>query len=351
MPYDSSLAGPDDQRTAHAGAPNLEYESDRAREARLHHEAKNKRRAVIFAGILALQVLVLMAMLEQGLDSGISTRQLLGKLRSSSADISLRQVPALLLLGVGAGLFSGMLGLGGGVLKIAGMLLLFKLDIYFARAVSLGTMFFATVSAIRPYAKNGLVTWPVVQEMLPAALVGLMGGVMLANYLREATLAFLFGFFVLFLGFYTLAMLFDDPREYVRKEDSAGGRLNKNHTYLARGIGALHGFVCGLLGISGGVVAVPTQHLALNMPTRVAIGNTLVVSALCSGVGSVAVIAMGVYQKDFSLPHVLFAIMCVGGGAILGSQLGVYIGTKTRVEFLKLLFVIISFGAGLSLLN
>ena len=349
MPYGCSLGGPDDHCSAKAGDPNSDHDCDR--ETCLRSEAKTKRRGIIFAAILVLLVLVLLAMLEQGISSGIATRQLLGKLRSSSTDVSLSQVPALVLLGVGAGVFSGMLGLGGGVLKIAGMLLLLKLDMFFARAVSLATMFFATATAIRPYAKNGMVAWPIVQEMLPAALVGLTVGVMLANYLREATLAFIFGFFVLFLGFYTLAMLFDDPRDCVRRQDLPGKRLLGNHVYLSRSIGALHGFVCGLLGISGGVVAVPTQQLLLNAPTRIAIGNTLVVSALCSGVGSVAVIAMGVGRGDFSLQHVLFAIMCVGGGAVIGSRIGVYIGTKTRVELLKLLFVIISFGAGLSLLN
>ncbi len=150
MPHDDSLAVPDSDSNVRIDNPKPEQGSDCAAGSCSQSESRTKKRAIIFAAILLLLTFMLVAMLERGLDSGIATRQLLGKLRSSSAEISIRQVPALFLLGVGAGLFSGMLGMGGGVLKIAGMLLLLKLDIFFARAVSLATMFFATASAIWP---------------------------------------------------------------------------------------------------------------------------------------------------------------------------------------------------------
>ncbi|MFC1596772.1 sulfite exporter TauE/SafE family protein [Planctomycetota bacterium] len=260
------------------------------------------------------------------------------------------QALALLLLGTAAGLFNGMLGMGGGVLKVAGMLLLLKLDIFFARAVALTTMFFAASSAVWPYAKRGFPVWESIRPMLPPAMAGLVGGVLLGNHLRSSTLACLFGFFVLFLGFYTLAMMFDDPGQHCLKKGALAGRFQRYREYLSGGIGVLHGFVCGLLGVSGGVISVPMQELLLNMPARNAIANSLVVSALCSGLGSAIVITIGVKQGAFSLEHLLFTVACVGSGAVLGAQIGVRMGDKTSTAVLKLLFVIMSFGAGLSLL-
>lgn len=350
MPHDCPVTCPDGDSCARIGNPNPEQRPDCAAPAYSETLERTKRRALVFAGLLLLLAFMLVAMFEQGFDSGIATRQLLGKLRSAGSDISFRQVPALVLLGMGAGLFSGMLGMGGGVLKIAGMLLLFKLDIFFARAVSLTTMFLATASAIGPYAKLGLPTWQSIRPMLPAAIAGLVVGVLLGNHLRGSTLACLFGFFMLFLAFYTLAMMFDDPRKHRLNKGALGGRFQRYHAYLCGGIGVLHGFICGLLGVSGGVTSVPMQQLLLNMPARNAIANTLVVSALCSGLGSVIVITIGIGRGAFSLEHLLFAVVCVGGGAILGAQIGVRMGEKTATEILKLLFVIISFGAGLSLL-
>ncbi|MBW2622471.1 MAG: sulfite exporter TauE/SafE family protein [Deltaproteobacteria bacterium] len=297
-----------------------------------------------------LVIIILVALFERGLDSGIAAQHLLGKLRSAETAISWRQAPALFLLGIGAGLFGGMLGLGGGVLKVAGMLLLFNLDIFFARAVSLTTMFITTASAAWPYAKRGFPIRQIIRPMLPPALVGVVGGLLLGNQLRGATLTHLFGFFVLFLGLYTLAMVFDDPKEHVLRRNFSNGRLHKYHGRLSGSIGALHGFICGLLGISGGVISVPMQQLLLNTPVRHAIANTLVVSAVCSGLGSITVIAIGTGRGVFSLEHILFAVMAIGGGAVLGAQIGVHMGLKSDTGVLRFLFVVISFGAGLSLL-
>jgi len=297
-----------------------------------------------------LVVIILVALFEQGLDPGVAARHLLGKLRSTETDIGWRQVPALFLLGIGAGLFSGMLGLGGGVLKVAGMLLLFKLDIFFARAVSLTTMFFTTASAIWPYAKRGFPIWSIIRPMLPPALLSVVGGLFLGNQLRGATLTHIFGFFVLFLGLYILAMVFDDPKENILRKNFSNGQLRQHHGPLSGSIGALHGFICGLLGISGGVISVPMQQLLLNVPVRHAIANTLVVSAVCSGLGSITVITIGVGRGVFSLEHILFAVLCIGGGAILGAQIGARMGIKSNAGVLRFLFVVISFGAGLPLL-
>jgi uncharacterized membrane protein YfcA len=344
------MTGPAGDSSVRIRDQKLEPRSDYTTPVYSEKQERTKRRALVFAGLFFLLTLMLVAMFERGLDSGIAARQLLGRLRSAGTDISFRQVPALVLLGVGAGLFSGMLGMGGGVLKIAGMLLLFKLDIFFARAVSLTTMFFATASSIGPYAKRGFPIWQSIRPMLPPAVAGLVWGVLLGNQLRSSTLACLFGLFMLFLAFYTLAMMFDDPRQYCFKKGPLRGRSQRHHRYLCGGIGVLHGFICGLLGLSGGAISVPMQQLLLNMPARNAIANTLVVSTLCSGLGSVIVITIGVGRGAFSLEHLLFALVCVGVGAVLGAQIGVRMSEKTSAEILKVLFVVVSFGAGLSLL-
>ncbi len=350
MPQDISVTGQDGMSGTPIRHQKPEPMSNLAARTNLGRRIEIKRRALIFAGLFLIVFLVMVALFEQGLDSGIAAQNMLGKLRSTETEIGWRQVPALFLLGIGAGIFGGMLGLGGGVLKVAGMLLVFNLDIFFARAVSLTTMFFTAASAAWPHAKRGFPIWRIIWPMLPPALVGVLGGILLGNQLRGATLTHLFGFFVLFLGLYTLAMVFDDPKEHVLGKSFSKGRFHKNHGRLAGSIGALHGFICGLLGISGGVISVPMQQLLLNMPVRHAIANTLVVSALCSGLGSIMVIAIGTGRRVFSLEHILFAVLCIGGGAVLGAQIGARMSLRSNTGVLRLSFVVISFGAGLSLL-
>lgn len=350
MSQDDSVTGPDGIISALIGHKKPGPKSNFAARMDIGRRREVKKRALIFAGLFLMVFLVLVALFEQGLDPGIATQNLLGKFRSTDSSIGWRQVPALFLLGLGAGLLGGMLGLGGGVVKIAGMLLLFNLDIFFARAVSMTTMFFTAASAAYPYAKKGFPDWKTIGLMLPMALVGVLGGLLLGNQLRGSTLTHIFGFFMLFLGLYTLAMVFDDPKEHIHRKDHSGEMPHKHHQRMAASISALHGFICGVLGISGGVISVPMQQLLLNTPVRNSIANTLVISAVCSGLGSITVITIGVGRGVFSLEHILFTVMCIGVGAVIGGQIGARVGVKSNAGVLRFLFVLISFGAGLSLL-
>jgi hypothetical protein len=73
--------------------------------------------------------------------------------------------------------------------------------------------------------------------------------------LGATDLAFTFGFFVLFLlfvlclGSYTLAMIFNDPRQHRFKKRAKAGRLQRYDGNLCEVIGVRHGFTCGLLDV------------------------------------------------------------------------------------------------------
>jgi hypothetical protein len=242
-----------------------------------------------------------------------------------------------------------MLGMGGGVLKVAGMLVLFQLDILLARAVSLTTMLAATASAARIHYKSGAVLMQVVRPMLVPAIAGVLGGLLLGNVLPRATLTHFFAFFALFLGFNTLAQTFADPDENSFKE-KIPAVLDGPRKLACSSIGAFHGFVCGLLGISGGVIAMPMQQALAHIPARQAVANSVVVSAVCTAFGSVAAISSGVARDDFLLVDVLFASGCIGTGAMLGAQVGARLTGSVPVLVLKLLFVQVSFAAGLMIL-
>ncbi|MCP4678541.1 MAG: sulfite exporter TauE/SafE family protein [Deltaproteobacteria bacterium] len=310
-----------------------------------------KRRGLVFSALFLLVFLSIVALFERYPDTeNISVGQLMGRMRTTGEGIGWSHVPALLAMGIGAGFLGGMLGMGGGVLKIAGMLLILKIDIFFARAVSLATLFFTTVSASWPYIQRRWTDWSIIRPMIIPALIGTGGGVLLGNQLRGATLTHVFGFFILFLGLYTLAQVFADPTEHRLKEDFKTPMRAHRHRNSSRGIGVLHGFLCGLLGISGGVIAMPMQQLLLNVPTRNAIANTVAVSALCTGLGSAIVIACGVSSGAFELTNILFVVLFIGVGAFAGAQLGARLGEKIHSGILRLVFVAIVFVAGLSIL-
>lgn len=312
------------------------------------HYLRLRQRTLAFSLLGLLTCVVLVSLLEPTADKAThaSAMDLLARAGSRGVLIAAEQAAVLVAVGVVAGLFAGMLGMGGGVVKVAGLLLVFHLDILLARAVSLTTMLVATASAARIHARQGTVMWRVVRAMLVPAALGVLVGIVLGSVLPRSLLRHFFGFFALFMGLNTLAQSFGDPHEHV-----LGGSREDAGSPVAHGfIGGVHGFVCGLLGISGGVIAIPMQQTLARIRAANAVANTIVVSAAATSIGSVTAVVGGVVQREFALLDVLFATACVGAGAALGAHLGAHLTGKIPVFVLRLLFVQICLVAGLSIL-
>jgi hypothetical protein len=310
-----------------------------------------RRRALVFSMLGLLLCIVLVSVFQPigwGAERGAAL-ELLERVRTSGARIEWSQVPALVLVGLAAGVLAGMLGMAGGVLQVAGMLVIFKMDILLARAVSLTTMLLATASATRVHIKNGAVLSQLVRPMLLPSMAGVFGGVMLGNVVPRVTLSHFFALFALFLAFGTLAQSFVDPNEYVFS-GAYPAELTPRQRLMASSIGGLHGFMCGLLGISGGVIAVPLQQVLMSVPVRHAVANTVAISAFATTFGSIAAVTAGVWRQDFTLAEILFSTLWIGGGALLGAPLGAQWTGQIRAIYLKLMFVQLSLAAGLLIL-
>jgi uncharacterized membrane protein YfcA len=275
--------------------------------------------------------------------------ELFERVNTSGGHADWAQVPSLVVVGLIAGVLAGMLGMAGGVLQLAGMLVVFKMDILLARAVSLTTMLLATVSAARVHIKNGVVLKRLVRPMLLPSIVGVVLGVVVGNVVPRLTLSHFFALFALFLSFGTLAQCLVDPHEHVLSSGFPD-ELAPGAQVTASGIGGVHGFTCGLLGISGGVVALSLQQVLLSVPVRNAVANTVTISAVVTAVGSIVAVTSGVWRQDFTLDEVAFVTLWIGGAALLGAPLGAQLTGKVRAVYLKLMFVNLSLAAGLLVL-
>ncbi len=321
----------------------------------MSHESAHgtlRRRALAFSALGIVMCVVLLAIFESvqmRAPDQYTTMELLARAESLGRAFSWREAPALVVFGVAAGIFAGMLGMGGGVLKVAGMLILLKLDILLARAVSLSTMFIASVTSAWVHHQSGAVMWEVVRPMLLPAVAGVIGGAILGDVLPRAVLTHFFGFFALFLALNTMAYTFADPHESAFADPNVT-RLDSEQRVSGWSVGALHGFVCGLLGISGGVIATPLQQSLLRIPAHNAVANSVTVSAFCTGVGSTMAAVWGVTNHEFEFADLAFSTVCIGLGAVVGARFGASLTGRIRAARLKLLFVVVCIGAGLSIL-
>ena len=119
---------------------------------------------------------------------------------------SLFQHPAsLIAFGVIVGVFSGVMGLGGGSVMIPIMVLALAMSQPQAHGTSLAVMIPpVTLPAVIEYYRNGNVDLRMAAWMAAGVLVGSFFGALLANHLPKETLKLVFGFILIYVAGFTI---------------------------------------------------------------------------------------------------------------------------------------------------
>ena len=161
----------------------------------------------------------------------------------------------LLALGSATGFLAGLLGIGGGMLLVPFLTMLFSAQafpqqhiLHMAVATSLTTILFTSVSSVRAHRQRGAVRWDVIKAMAGGAFLGTFLGAQLASLLHTRWLA---TFFAVFVGFSGVAML-----RSARRTIPAEGRPLFGRVGLF-GAGSGIGFVASLVGAGGGFITIP----------------------------------------------------------------------------------------------
>src|SRR5689334_1919493 len=162
--------------------------------------------------------------------------------------------PILIYLALGglSGLAAGMFGIGGGVVIVPVLTILFaaqevapQLVVHLALGTSLGTIAITSLSAMREHHRRGAVQWSVFRRMTPGVALGALLGPAVADMLPTKTLRVVFGVFELAIAA-QIAFELAAP-----KHRRLPGAFGMNAAGVA--IGALS----ALLGIGGGTLTVP----------------------------------------------------------------------------------------------
>lgn len=167
--------------------------------------------------------------------------------------IDIPTILILLAMGAGSGFLAGLLGIGGGMVMVPLMTLLFASHgfpvgdvVKMAVATSLSTILFTSASSVRAHLRQGAVKVDLLLWLGPGALVGTFAGAQFAGALRGEVLALVFA---LVVGWVSLQML----RNAKQPPGNAPmpGRLGLGLVGL--GIGG----VSSLVGAGGGFLTVP----------------------------------------------------------------------------------------------
>jgi uncharacterized membrane protein YfcA len=224
-----------------------------------------------------------------------------------------------LLLGLAAGVLSGLFGIGGGIVMVPSLIVLFGMDILDANATSLAAMLLPVgVFGVIAYYKAGLIN---VRESLWIALglfLGSFVGGEFAINISEGLLSKLYAAILLYI-----AISYFDIFTYFRNKKTPNPVqqpvIHKAFwTYILVGIGA--GIFAGMFGKGGGLVIVPFLIGIFHYDAKAAAATSLAALQLPVGLPSVIIYANAGHL------NILYAGLIAAGivaGALIGSKIGI----------------------------
>lgn len=114
---------------------------------------------------------------------------------------------AYFLVGLFSGYLAGLLGIGGGVLIVSVLTMLFDAQgfahehlLHLALGTSMATIIFTSISSLRTHHAHGAVMWPIVRLVVPGVLLGTFIGTRIAAHAPTRGLALFFGLFILVIA-------------------------------------------------------------------------------------------------------------------------------------------------------
>ena len=175
---------------------------------------------------------------------------------------------AMLCTGAIAGVLAGLLGVGGGIVIVPVLFILFdyleippQISMHIAVATSLATIIPTSISSARSHHKKGSIDIDMLKSWAPLIFIGAAIGGILSKYLASSSLTLIFGVIALLVSI-NMAL----PKKVVIADELPKGVVGK---------GLLPSFIGGfsaLMGIGGGTLSVPILS-AFSFPIHRAVGT------------------------------------------------------------------------------
>lgn len=248
--------------------------------------------------------------------------------------------------GILSGLFSGLLGIGGGLVIVPLLIIVFEHTaqipahhiMHVVVATSLSASIFTSFSSAYAQTKRECVLWDIVRLMSPLLILGTLIGASLANcfsanFMRWILLVFLF--------FVATQMFFD-----LYPKQTAKNFSNTAYRITAFIIGAFSSFV----GLAGGSIFVPFLRYTTG-DLRKAIGTSSALAWSLALAGGIGYLISGWHVTDLpktTLGYIhLEALFCIALTSMLIAPLGVKLSHALPVQFLKKLFALMLYASAI----
>ena len=242
-----------------------------------------------------------------------------------------------------AGFLGALTGLGGGVVIVPLLTVIFGVDIHYAIGAALVSVIATSSGAAAAYVREGFSNIRVGMFLEIATTCGALAGAILVLYLRVSVISVIFGAVLLYSAY---ASIIEAPHD--REDpgpDRIGSALKMDSSYpTASGLVSYHvhhvplgfalmfvaGVLSGLLGIGSGAVKVLAMDRAMKLPFKVSTTTSNFMIGVTAAAGAGIYLSRGYIDPGLAMPVML--------GVLVGSLIGARVLMGVKVRVLRIVF-------------
>jgi uncharacterized membrane protein YfcA len=261
---------------------------------------------------------------------------------------------AIAFIGLLAGTLGGLLGVGGSVITIPGMAILFGTgeNQHLYQAAAMTANLAVAIPAARRHKQAGALRPAVLRWMLPATVIFIVVGVLASNLPIFSVdqggegglwLGRILALFLVYVIAVNVRKIFRSKK----KKAADWAREPKTTPARCGAVGVVMGFAAGLMGIGGGALAVPLQQTLVKLPFRNAIANSSFVMVFSAGIGAtLKLTTLGQHypstlDSDPAWFTAVILALILAPTAIIGASIGAKLTHTLRPRYVRIAFILL----------
>lgn len=254
-----------------------------------------------------------------------------------------------------AGFLGSLTGLGGGIVIVPLLTVVFGVDIRYAIGASLVSVIATSSGAASAYVKEGFSNMRIGMFLEVATTVGAIVGAAVALLMNTSVIAVVFGIVLIYSAYMSFR---PKPADIDRlPEDYLATKLKMNSSYptpdgeksynvkgvpFGFGIMFIAGILSGLLGIGSGAVKVLAMDNVMHIPFKVSTATSNFM------IGVTAAASAGIYlHEGYVTPGIAMPVML---GVLIGSTIGAKMLFGANTKKLRIIFTLVILALGLQML-
>ncbi|MDF2067746.1 sulfite exporter TauE/SafE family protein [Bacillus sp. Cr_A10] len=225
----------------------------------------------------------------------------------------------IFLIGFIGSYISGMLGIGGSIIKYPMLLYIPPMFGFVAftahevSGISAVQVLFASIAGVWAYRKGGYLNKSLIVYMGGAILVGSFVGSFSSQSLSEASVNIVYGILALIA-----AIMMFIPNKQVDDIPLDQVTFNKS---LAAILSFIVGIGSGIVGAAGGFLLVPIMLVVLKIPTRMTIATSLAITFISSIGATIGKVTTGQVEYFTAVIMIIASLIAAPLGAKIGKRL------------------------------